>query len=116
MTVVSSPDGVALPPSEDQRRFSSRQSLLVFLFFCIVFAAFFAPVTTSNGLLAPGDGKLYYLPHYQMPFTLWNPFAMTGFPEVADPQTMKWYAPNLLLSWIPGSWNAFVIAAYVLAS
>lgn len=97
-------------------RLALRKYVLPFLFFCIVFAVFFAPVTTSDRLLAPGDGTVYYLPHYLMPFTLWNPDAMTGFPEVADPQNLKWYAPAILLSWIPGSWNAFIIAAYVLAS
>ncbi|HVP47533.1 MAG TPA: hypothetical protein VMT32_13150, partial [Bryobacteraceae bacterium] len=102
--------------SEVHGHFALRQHVLVFLFFCIFFAAFFAPVTLSHRLLAPGDGTVYYLPHYLMPFTLWNPYAMTGFPEGADPQNMKWYVPSILLSWIPGSWNVFVIAAYVLTS
>ncbi|HVP49152.1 MAG TPA: hypothetical protein VMT32_21310 [Bryobacteraceae bacterium] len=105
-----------MSPSQYQRRLALRQHVLAFLFFCVLFAVFFAPATLSHLLLAPGDGTLYYLPHYLMPFTLWNPYAMTGFPEAADPQTMQWYAPKILLSWIPGSWNAFVIAAYVLAS
>ena len=113
---AQSPVGVGVFTSEDQNRFVIRQHVLAFLFFCIVFAVLFAPATLSGRQLAPGDGSLYYLPHYLMPFTLWNPYAMTGFPEAADPQTMKWYAPNILLSWIPGSWNVFVIAAYVLAS
>jgi len=107
---------VEVSTSEVHTHFALRQHLLAFLFFCLLFAAFFAPVTLSHRLLAPGDGTAYYLPHYLMPLTLWNPNAMTGFPEIADPQTMKWYAPSILLSWIPGSWNVFVIAAYVLAS
>jgi hypothetical protein len=86
------------------------------LFFAVLYAAFFAPATFSRQFLAPGDGRLYYMPHFGTPFTLWNPDSMTGYPSFADPQEMKWYAPALLLSQIPGSWNVFVILAYVLAS
>jgi hypothetical protein len=88
----------------------------VFIFFTLLFSTFYAPALLTSHLLAPGDGLRYYLPHYEMPHTLWDPSLMTGFPEMADPQLMSWYAPALLLSALAGSWNCFVISAYVLAS
>jgi len=35
---------------------------------------------------------------------------------MADPESMTWYPPAFLLSWFPGTWNLFVLAAYVAAS
>jgi hypothetical protein len=93
-----------------------RQHALALIFFIALFSAFYSPAILEKRLLAPGDGWLYYLPHYEMPHTLWDPDLMTGFPEMADPQVMNWYAPARLLSPIPGSWNCFVISAYILAS
>jgi hypothetical protein len=93
-----------------------RQHLPALIFFIALFSVFFSPAILEKRLLAPGDGWLYYLPHYELPHTLWDPGLMTGFPEMADPQVMTWYAPARLLSLIPGSWNWFVISAYILAS
>jgi hypothetical protein len=93
-----------------------RQHFWALIFFVALFSAFYSPAMLEKRLLAPGDGTLYYMPHYEMPHTLWDPDLMTGFPEMADPQVMYWYAPARLLSVIPGSWNWFVISAYILAS
>ena len=90
-------------------------SSLVFLGFSLLYAFFFAPVIFSGRLLAPGDGLVYYLPAFYGPRTLWTDLLSAGYPLMADPQNMNWYPPAMLLSWIPGSWNAFVILAYVLA-
>ena len=35
---------------------------------------------------------------------------------MADPQVMTWYPPAFLLSFLPGSWNVFMIVAYVVGS
>ena len=93
-----------------------RQHALALIFFVGLFSAFYSPAILEKRLLAPGDGWFYYLPHYEMPHTLWEPDLMTGFPEMADPQLMNWYVPARLLSVIPGSWNWLVISAYILAS
>jgi hypothetical protein len=90
-------------------------SSLVFLGFSLLYALFFAPVIFSGRLLAPGDGLIYYVPAFYGPKTLWTNLISAGYPLIADPQNMNWYPPAMLLSWIPGSWNAFVILAYVLA-
>ena len=87
-----------------------------FVGFAILFLIFFSPVWATGRLLAPGDGFLYHFPHYYAPVTLWDPNLATGFPNMADPQTMMWYPPATLLSTIPASWNLFVMSAYILAS
>jgi Bacterial membrane protein YfhO len=45
----------------------------------------------------------------------WDPLVMGGFPIAADPQAMSWYPISTLFSAL-GSWNGFVLSAYVLAS
>ncbi|WP_448603604.1 YfhO family protein [Thermoleptolyngbya sp.] len=90
-------------------------SLLVFLSFSLLFTLFFAPVLFSGRLLAPGDGIVYYLPALYSAKTLWTNLIFGGYPVVGDPQNMTWYPPALLLHWIPNSWNALVVLAYVLA-
>jgi hypothetical protein len=87
----------------------------VFLGFSALYTVFFSPVLLGNQLLAFADGIAYYLPAYYAPKSLWTDLIFGGYPVAADPQNMTWYPPALLLSWIPGSWNAFVILGYVLA-
>lgn len=94
---------------------------LVFSFFCLLFIFFFSPVLFRNSLLAPGGGRLgdavlYHLTFFQANKVLWDPLLFCGFPMMADPQVMTWYPPSVLLSFLPGGWNVFVLSAYVMAS
>jgi hypothetical protein len=92
-------------------------ALAALLFFLVFYVCFFAPVLFTGKILAPApDSSLFYYPHYNSPVHLWEPLLMTGYPALADPQLMYWYPPALLLRFIPGSWNAFIVLAYVLAS
>ena len=96
---------------------AQRGPLRAALFFAVFYICFFSPVLFTGKVLAPfPDGVFFYYPHYQAPVRLWDPLLMTGYPAMADPQLMSWYPPALLLRWIPGSWNAFVMLAYILAS
>jgi hypothetical protein len=88
---------------------------LLFLGYLVFYGLFFSPAWIEGRSLAPGDGLAFYRPHY-LPKTLWEPNLMTGFPVAADPQVMTWYPPSLLLSWVAGTWNSFIISAYVIAS
>jgi hypothetical protein len=90
--------------------------LLVLLFFSLLFTLFFSPALLRGLLLAPGDGVPLFLPNFYSPKVLWDSLLFGGFPMVGDPQVMQWYPPALLFSLIPGSWNVFIISAYVLAS
>lgn len=88
----------------------------VFGGFLLFYLAFFAIVLFGDRLLAYGDGIIYYLPAYYAPKGLWTDLIFGGYPLGADPQNMTWYPPAMLFSWIPGSWNFFVLLAYVLAA
>ncbi len=100
---------------------NARHGLLVFLFYLLLFTIFFSPVIFFGRLLAPGggrlgDGLLYHVAYFQSNKLLWDPLLAGGFPMIADPQVIAWYPPALLLSFLPGGWNVFVISAYVLAA
>jgi hypothetical protein len=95
---------------------STGHSLLVILFFSLLFTLFFSPVLFSGSLLAPGDGLLYHVAYFESKKVFWDTLLGGGFPMAADPQVMAWYPPSLILSLLPGSWNLFVLSAYVMAS
>lgn len=88
----------------------------VFLGFTFFYVIFFSPILFNQQLLAFGDGLSYFLPAYYSSKSLWTDLIFGGYPLAADPQNMTWYPPSLLLSWIPHSWNAFIILAYTLAA
>jgi hypothetical protein len=83
--------------------------------FSLLYIAFFAPVLFTGRLLAPGDGLIYYLPAFYAPNHRWTDLIFGGYPLMGDSQNMTWYLPAMLLRWLPNTWNAFVILAYVLA-
>jgi hypothetical protein len=94
-----------------------RKPLLAASFFAAFYVCFFSPALFTGKVLAPPtDAAFFYYPHYNSPLRLWDPLLMTGYPAMADPQMVNWYPLALLLRWIPGSWNVFVVLAYVLAS
>jgi hypothetical protein len=100
---------------------SARHVLLVVLFYSILFTLFFSPVLFYDSLLTPGGGRLgdallYHLTYFESKKLLWDTLLSAGFPMSADPQVMAWYPPSLLLSLVPGTWNLFVLSAYVMAS
>src|SRR5688572_32489331 len=98
-----------------------RHLIFVVLFFSLLFTIFFSPVLFTGHLLAPGagvlgDGLVYHLAFFKSSKVLWDNLLANGFPMIADPQVMAWYPPALLLSYVPGGWNIFVVSAYVMAS
>lgn len=94
-----------------------RHCCFVLLFFTLLFFAFFSPVLFSGDhLLAPGDGLNYHVAAFYSPRVFWDTMLLGGTPLFADPQIMMWYPPEMILCLIPGSWNLFVVSAYVMAS
>lgn len=91
-------------------------ALFVLLFFSLIYTVFFSPVLFANQLLAPGDGIVQSVTAFYSNRTLWTDLLWAGFPAAADTTVQTWYPLSFLISLIPHSWNAFVIAAYVLAS
>jgi hypothetical protein len=101
---------------------SARHALLVLLFYSLFFTLFFSPVLFRGAFLAPpgggqlGDALIYHLAYFESPKLFWDGLLGLGLPMTADPQVMAWYPPSALLSLVPGGWNLFVLAAYVMAA
>ncbi|RZN35321.1 hypothetical protein CWO90_03750 [Bradyrhizobium sp. Leo121] len=85
--------------------------LLAPLFYALLYILFFSPALMEGRILAPGDGYLSYYPAISIPWQLWEPNILAGYPVFADPQFFLWYPPR----WIFRDYNTFMIFAYVAA-
>jgi Bacterial membrane protein YfhO len=95
----------------------ARHCLFVIVIYTLLFTGFFSPAIFRGSLLAvDGDGLYVYLSNFYSHKVLWDTLLFSGFPMMADPQVMTWYPPAFLLSFLPGSWNVFMILAYVAGS
>jgi hypothetical protein len=74
---------------------------------------FFLPITVGDRLPG-GDTLYYYLPAFKTAPTLWLSSLSSGMPIAADPQWQTWYPLTRLFAAV-SDFNAFVIAAYVVA-
>ena len=91
-----------------------RHAIFVVVFYSPLFLAFFSPVVFGGKLLAVGgDGLYIHLPNFYSAKVLWDTMTFGGFPMMADPEAATWYPPAALLSLLPGTWNVFMILAYV---
>src|SRR6185503_16332594 len=95
---------------------ATRHIALVICGYTSFFIIFFSPVLFSTRVLAPGDGLNYFLPSYYARTFLWDASIWGGFPALGDAPRMFWYPPALLLALVPGSWEVFMVLAYVLAA
>jgi Bacterial membrane protein YfhO len=94
---------------------TARRLTMAGLFYAALYVAFFAVVIFRGQLLAPGDARIQSLAAFYSPPALWTDLLLSGFPSAADPQVQSWYPPKLLFASL-GTWNAFVLFAYVVAS
>jgi hypothetical protein len=85
------------------------------VFFLILPVAVFAPITVSGRVLGSGDALNQGIPAFYSARGLWTPLVFSGYPAIADPQNMTFYPPAALFRSFPNSYNAFVLAGYVLA-
>jgi hypothetical protein len=88
---------------------------LVALAFAAFFAAFFSPALVGGNLLTvAGDGSAIALPMYLVPHGLWEPGIMLGYPWSSNFNGT--WDPLMLLRLVPHSFNAYMLAAYVIAA
>jgi hypothetical protein len=98
------------------RASAAARTALAFAACCAFFATFFAPVYGRHAFVGdPVDQLLETLPAYLGAHPLWEPRTMLGYPLGADPNQAYFY-PLALLRALPGSFDAYEIAAYVLAA
>ena len=117
MVEVEQKDSSARSQTPNFMLWPSRHWLWALLFFSILYIVFFSSALFSGGvLLAPGDGLPLNLPNFYSRKVLWDTLLFGGFPMFADPQIMMWYPLARLFSHIPGSWNVFILLAYITAS
>lgn len=84
----------------------------VITLFSIFFSAYFSPLLLAGKLLAPGDGYIFHYPAFKLPWKIWEPNILAGYPLFADPQFQLWYP----LRWLVPDFNFFIISAYVTAA
>jgi hypothetical protein len=84
--------------------------------YALFFTIFFSPVLLTRRLLAPGDGVNFAAPFFYAERTLWQPLLWGGYPQAADPPVMTFSPVAWLFHALFHSFNAFVVAAYVIAA
>jgi hypothetical protein len=98
---------------------SARAAASALAFYVLYVAALFLPALRTGKLLAPGDATGEYIPQFLMPSRAWNPYFLAGFPIEADPQNATFSPLRLVLAPFaanhPLTWNAYIVAIYVLA-
>lgn len=92
------------------------EPVLALLLFSFLYLVYFSPVLLRGHLLAPGDGLVFYVPAFYSGKSFWTQLIFSGFPLLADPQTMGLYPLARLLYLLGDSWNIFVIVGYVIGS
>ena len=90
--------------------------LVVVACYSLLFAWLFSGVLLRGAYLAESDLYEYYLPIFLAPITTWSSFEFSGLPAFADPGDFTTYPPHYLFARVIGSWTAFVMSAFVLAS
>jgi hypothetical protein len=89
-------------------RLLNRNAVIFFLYFLLVYIAFFLLFTAKATLKWDAiDGYLpfryylgYSLQHGELP--LWDPFSGLGSPILADPQSASWYPPSWIIGYFFG--------------
>lgn len=93
-------------------RFAHLQVAIIYALFYFVL---FSPAWLNGFLLAPEDSFFDYAPRFCVGFSAWTDLIFGGFPLRSDPQQATFYPLRLLFCSL-GSWNGYVISAYILAS
>ena len=89
---------------------------LVVAGFTLLFGWLYARPVIEGSFLAESDLYEYYLPVFLSPITIWSSFEFSGMPVFADPQDTAFYPIHFFFARIVGSWTAFVVSAFVMAS
>jgi hypothetical protein len=86
------------------------------LLYAAFYTAFFLESLLTGDYIAPGDSLDFGVAAYLSSPSLWTQGMYSGYPIIADPQSLTWYPVLQAFRAIGVSWNAFMIAPYVIAS
>jgi len=82
----------------------------------LFFLAFFWPAIGRGLIFGDAvDQLIEALPMWLGPHPFWQPLSMLGTPYSANPLSVTWY-PLAALRFLPGSYDAYELAAYVIAA
>ena len=95
---------------------SARHALLVCGAFTLLFVWLYATPLLEGSFLAESDIYEQFLPVFLSPITTWSSFEFGGVPAFADPQDTAFYPVHFLFARVVGSWNGFIVAAFVMAA
>ena len=93
-----------------------RHALIVVAGFCVLFGWVYATPLIEGSFLAESDIYEQFLPHFLAPIMTWSNYEFAGMPAFADPQDTAFYPIQFVFARILGSWNGFIVSAFVLAS
>jgi hypothetical protein len=91
-------------------------ALVVLGAYSLLFTWLFAQPILTHRYLSESDLFDYFLPIFLSPITTWSSYEFAGLPAFADPGDSVWYPPHFFFARLIGSWNGFVISAFVLAA
>jgi hypothetical protein len=91
-------------------------ALVVLAGYTLLFTWLFAQPILTHRYLSESDLFDYFLPIFLSPITTWSSYEFAGLPAFADPGDSVWYPPHFFFARLVGSWNGFVISAFVLAA
>ena len=94
----------------------ARHALLVVTAFSALFGWLYARPVIEGSFLTESDLYEYFLPVFLSPSTIWSSYEFGGMPAFADPQDTVFYPIHFLFARLVGSWTAFVVSAFVMAS
>ena len=107
------------PKSEERVRWPLLRSVLIF---ALAFAALASPWFVQN-LTIPWDAKAHFYPQFAFmaqafargDTPAWNPFIFAGHPQIADPQSLIFSPPHLIVALFNGAPSMLVADAIVFA-
>jgi hypothetical protein len=86
------------------------------LLYAAFYTAFFLESLLTGDYIAPGDSLDFGVAAYLSSPSLWTHGMYSGYPIIADPQSLTWYPLLQAFRAMGVSWNAFMIVPYVIAS
>ncbi len=99
-----------------RRRYDPLAFVLASGFYALFYSVFFIQSLRSTSYIAPSDSLDFGMSTFIAEPALWTDGMYSGYPVAADPQTLTWYPILRLFQALHFPWNAFMIAAYVIAS
>ncbi|HEY3675913.1 MAG TPA: hypothetical protein VGK84_07945 [Candidatus Tumulicola sp.] len=94
---------------------TARELIVAAVALLAFFIAFFSPAI-FGGLMASGDAIVETIPALLGSHHLWEPNMLLGYPLYVDASAQYWYPLGWIVRAIPGAFNAYIVAPFVLAA